>query len=82
MADWTPRSWLLNARPLGGARVRIIEHAGRQWRVYESRLGQYDRRSRPHLFFESAEAVRRVRDFPPDWYELPDADLISLSEHR
>ena len=82
MSDWPPRPRIVDARPLEDARVRFVDHAGRHWRVYESRLGQYDRRSRPHLIFESSEVVRRVREFPTSWYDLPDADLMRLSEHR
>jgi hypothetical protein len=38
----------------------------------------YDRRAN-HLIFESATAMRRVRNFPPNWFELPDAELYALS---
>jgi hypothetical protein len=62
--------------------ARVLLHDGVRWRVYESRLGQYDRRSRPHLFFESESAVRRVREFPSDWRTLSDAELMRIGERR
>ena len=69
------------ARP-GHAAVRVVGHGGVRWRVYEGRLGLYDRRSGPHLFSESEYAVRRVRGFPPNWFTLPDAELMALSERH
>ena len=31
------------------------------------------------LIFASDAAVRRVRDYPPDWFDLPDNELLALS---
>jgi hypothetical protein len=31
------------------------------------------------LIFASESAVRRVRDYPADWMELSDDDLLALS---
>ena len=47
--------------------------------VYEQRLTEYDRRSGRSLIFNSDFAVRRVRDFPENWMELSEAELIALS---
>jgi hypothetical protein len=63
-------------------RERRIEHDGAVWRVWEARAGDYDRRGGTHLFFESEHAVRRVRDFPPDWFDLPDQALMDISRRR
>lgn len=41
----------------------------------------YDRRG-PDLVFESEHVIRRVRDFPHDWYDLSDVDLFALSRRR
>lgn len=34
------------------------------------------------LVFECDAAVRRVREFPPNWHELPDDELLDLSWRR
>jgi hypothetical protein len=52
---------------------------GTHWRVYEKAFGDYDRRSGMSLIFASEAAVRRVRDFPPDWMQLTDEELLALS---
>lgn len=49
------------------------------WHVYERAFADYDRRRGPSLVFFSEGAVRRVRDYPADWIELSDEDLIALS---
>lgn len=38
----------------------------------------YDRRRGPDLLFESDGVVRRVRDYPADWFTLPAAALFAL----
>jgi hypothetical protein len=62
--------------------VRTVEWGGVVWRVWEAHIGPYDRRSGPHLFFESAGAVRRVREYPADWHTLPDDALMRVADHR
>jgi len=53
----------------------FVDSAGVTWRAYERRRpGQ-----RPTLVFESAHAVRLVRDYPEDWYTLSRAALEALS---
>jgi len=61
-------------------RERVFEDAdGNQWRVRESSFSPYDRRRGRSLIFWSDGAVRRVRDYPDDWYELSDDELAQLS---
>ena len=57
----------------------VVDSDGAHWRVYEQAFGDYDRRSGRSLIFNSEFAVRRVRDFPDNWLELSDAELIELS---
>lgn len=49
------------------------------WTVFEQAFAEYDRRSGMSLIFSSDAAVRRVRDYPTDWYDLDDAQLAALS---
>jgi hypothetical protein len=60
-----------------GARALVNE--GVPWLVYELPPTPFDRRSSPSLVFESDAAVRRVRDFPPNWRDLADEELFALS---
>jgi hypothetical protein len=57
----------------------FLDVEGTQWRVYEQAFGDYDRRSGMSLIFASEAAVRRVRDFPADWMQLSDDELLALS---
>ena len=34
------------------------------------------------LLFDNGMAVRRVRDFPAAWHQLPDQELVQLSRRR
>jgi hypothetical protein len=52
---------------------------GRRWRVREVPNPSYDRRGGMCLIFESADTLRRVRNFPADWYALSDDALLELS---
>jgi hypothetical protein len=78
MADEIPSSRL---RELQRA-ARRIPSDGVLWLVYELAASAYDRRQSPCLIFESDSVVRRVRDYPPNWRELGDEDLIALSWTR
>ena len=61
-------------------RVRsFIDDLGQTWLVSERPFSEYDRRTGSSLIFASELAVRRVRDYPDDWFALSDADLASLS---
>jgi hypothetical protein len=60
-------------------RSRVIWGDGNQWRVREAEYPVEDRRSGRSLIFETDEIIRRVRDYPFDWFELPDDELYRLS---
>jgi hypothetical protein len=49
------------------------------WRVFEQPFSEYDRRTGSSLIFASELAVRRVRDYPSDWFTLSEAALERLS---
>ena len=57
----------------------FVDADGGHWRVFEVAFAEYDRRSGMSLIFSSDAAVRRVRDYPPDWFDLDDAHLAALS---
>ncbi len=61
---------------------RHITIDGDLWVVYERPPEQLDRRQSPSLVFECRTAIRRVRDYPPDWRELGDDELARLSWSR
>jgi hypothetical protein len=62
------------------ARVRsFTDDLGQTWLVSERPYSEYDRRSGSSLIFASELAVRRVRDYPSDWFALSDRDLAALS---
>jgi hypothetical protein len=56
--------------------ARRLYVEGELWLVYEL-SSRYDRRG-GSLVFESERVVRRVREYPPHWQELTDADLALL----
>jgi len=55
--------------------VSYLDTAGSAWRVYERRAPDRP----PVLVFESAKAIRVVRDYPENWHTLPRAALEALS---
>ena len=57
----------------------FVDADGGHWNVYEQAFAEYDRRSGMSLIFSSETAVRRVRDYPPDWFDLGDDQLATLS---
>ena len=76
------------ADELPSSRLRELQRTARRiatesalWLVYEL-ASAYDRRQSPCLIFESDMTVRRVRDYPANWRELSDDDLLSLSWSR
>jgi hypothetical protein len=71
-----------SARTRGLAECRVIEAGDGEWRVYELDCGNYDRRAGPSLVFESDGVLRRVRDYPPNWRDLSDAELMEVSWRR
>ena len=52
---------------------------GVAWLIQEVRDFGYDRRVSSSLVFSSDDAMRRVRDYPPNWIELSADELIALS---
>jgi hypothetical protein len=60
--------------------VRVFVDAdGTRWQVSERPFADYDRRRGLSLIFASESAVRRVREYPADWFLLPDEELSALS---
>lgn len=57
----------------------FVDEDGAHWTVYEQAFGDYDRRSSLSLVFNSEFAVRRVRNYPANWLELSERELILLS---
>lgn len=58
--------------------ARALAIDGVNWRVYEIPATRLDRRSTPSLVFESDDLVRRVRNYPPEWRDLSDNELVRL----
>lgn len=65
-----------------GSRVVVDRSTNAQWVVFEIRNASYDRRDGRSLVFSTDGVMRRVRNFPPNWLELPDQDLLELSYRR
>jgi hypothetical protein len=61
--------------------VRLFSVLGVNWMVHES-LEPCDCRTTRVLVFASDEAIRCVRGYPANWYELTDEDLNSVSWNR
>lgn len=57
----------------------LFDAEGVQWRIFEQAFSDYDRRNGLSLIFASDSAVRRVRDYPASWFDLPDDELLMLS---
>lgn len=57
----------------------FVDHDGVHWTVYEQAFGEYDRRSSSSLIFNSDSAVRRVRNYPANWLDLSERELMELS---
>lgn len=68
------------ANAMADGRRLVID--GVEWVVYELSDMPYDRRSSISLVFECAERIRRVRDFPREWRELPDPAVAEIMWRR
>ena len=70
-------SW---ARNTDGPTRTFLDVHGRQWEVFE--LVELRRRAERSivLVFACMEVIRRVREYPPDWHELPAPALQEISE--
>jgi hypothetical protein len=62
------------------AKVRSLIADGQRWFVREMPAPVFDRRGGVHLLFESDGVWRRLRTFPANWYDLPDAELYALTD--
>jgi hypothetical protein len=62
----------------GPTRV-FVDADGTRWHVAERPFADYDRRRGQSLIFASESAVRRVRDYPANWFDLSDEELSALS---
>lgn len=64
----------------GPPRTRsYTDDLGMIWHVREQPFSDYDRRRGSSLIFSSELAVRRVRDYPSDWFTLSEVALAELS---
>jgi hypothetical protein len=52
---------------------------GVTWLVQEIRDWGYDRRASSSLVFTSDDVMRRVRNYPANWIELPATELLRIS---
>ncbi len=57
----------------------IQDDLGNTWVVREVEQFAYDRRSRS-LVFMTDGVMRRVRNYPPDWRNWSDEDLLAVSK--
>jgi hypothetical protein len=55
----------------------VVDAEGTFWRVCEVEFA-LDRRAGRSLVFESEGSVRRVRNYPATWHDLPDEALARL----
>jgi len=60
-------------------KVRRISADGLRWFIQEVPAPSFDRRGGKHLVFDAETVMRRVRDFPANWFDLSDDELIALS---
>jgi hypothetical protein len=57
----------------------VPDDEGGAWLVQEIRDWGYDRRASFSLVFTNDNVMRRVRNYPPNWIELSDAELMAIS---
>jgi hypothetical protein len=70
-------------RAAASERSRLVSgDDGRQWVVREVAGGSYDRRGTTTLVFTTDDAMRRVRQYPANWFDLPNDALYALSNGR
>ena len=64
---------------LPSIRERIIEHGGKEWRIKEVSAAAVPGAHRPYcLICESDDVVRRIWNYPDNWAELNEDDLLAL----
>lgn len=60
-----------------------MDEAGTEWEVSEVDASLVPgARGVACLIFTSAHAIRRVWDYPPDWYRQTPAELSAISWHK
>jgi hypothetical protein len=52
---------------------------GELWVVRELAAPAFDRRDTPSLVFSTDDVMRRVRNYPSNWFELSDEALFEVS---
>ena len=67
------------ARNAIGPTRSLTDAQGTFWQVCEVEFA-LDRRTGRSLVFESEGSVRRVRNYPATWHDLPDDELARLVE--
>jgi hypothetical protein len=67
-------------RPMTNPRLCFVDSLGTDWRIYEVASANVPSpRGSNCLIFESAQAVRRVWNYPTNWQKLSSAELSALS---
>jgi hypothetical protein len=62
--------------------IAVQDRAGVRWRVYERHTAAEPGARGPRcLIFDSEAVVRRVWDYPPNWWELSGPELLALTKH-
>ena len=67
---------------LDARKVRRLVADGHTWLVREVAAPLADRRGPSSLVFDAEVVVRRVRQYPADWFKLSDEELYALTDHR
>jgi hypothetical protein len=65
----------------GEQRVRTLQEGARLWTVSEKQPAS-DSPGAASLLFVSDYSMRRVQDYPANWFELSDAELFEVSLNR
>ena len=67
-------------RLMTNPRLCFVDSVGTDWRIYEvASVNVPAPRGRNCLIFESAQAVRRVWNYPNNWHNLSSDELSALS---
>ena len=67
-------------RLMTNPRLCFVDSVGTDWRIYEvASVNVPVPRGRNCLIFESAQAVRRVWNYPANWHNLSSDELSALS---
>ena len=67
-------------RRMTNPRLCFVDSLGTDWRIYEVASANVPApRGRNCLIFESAQAVRRVWNYPSNWHRLSSDELSALS---